>query len=177
MHCVEAKNRLSLVLVMISSMSVPIYNHFQATWANRGKITTSVKLSAHRSSTADDHCHSRVPHTHCGTTVGRSRTPPRRWYRRWSACSSWEGVLAYRRHGKRTGQCCSFRIVGKLRGNLFIANQSRAASHSPSHYTLLAPCILPWPTHYNKIVPHNLRVSLRFNKYFFVILMHFVLFV
>ena len=24
---------------------------------------------------------------------------------RWSARSSWEGVLAYRRHGKRTGQC------------------------------------------------------------------------
>jgi len=33
----------------------------------------------------------------------------------------------------------AFRIVGKLRGNLFIADQSRAASHSPSHYTLLAP--------------------------------------
>jgi len=42
MHCVEAKNRLSLVLVMISSMSVPIYNRFQATRANSGKITTSV---------------------------------------------------------------------------------------------------------------------------------------
>jgi len=34
----------------------------------------------------------------------------------------------------------AFRIVGKLRGNLFIADQSRAASHAPSHYTLLAPC-------------------------------------
>jgi len=39
----------------------------------------------------------------------------------------------------------SFRIVGKLRGNLFIADQSRAASHAPSHFTLLAPRILPWP--------------------------------
>ena len=33
----------------------------------------------------------------------------------------------------------SFRIVGKLWGNLFIADQSRAASHAPSHYILLAP--------------------------------------
>jgi len=33
----------------------------------------------------------------------------------------------------------AFRIVGKLRGNLFIADQSRAASYAPSHYTLLAP--------------------------------------
>ena len=32
-----------------------------------------------------------------------------------------------------------FRIVGKLRGNLFIADQSRVASHAPSHFTLLAP--------------------------------------
>jgi len=32
-----------------------------------------------------------------------------------------------------------FRIVGKLRGNLFTANQSRAASHAPLHFTLLAP--------------------------------------
>ena len=33
----------------------------------------------------------------------------------------------------------AFRIVGKLPGNLFIADQSRAASHAPSHYTLFAP--------------------------------------
>ena len=39
----------------------------------------------------------------------------------------------------------SFRIVGKLLGHLFIADQSRAASHAPSHFTLLAPRILPWP--------------------------------
>ena len=42
----------------------------------------------------------------------------------------------------------SFRIVDKLRGNLFIADQSRAASHSPSHYTLLAPRTLPWPRYF-----------------------------